>query len=194
MVSTKEIRHPHLKTLLADVAEVTAGVETLRADLTDEQLVWKPEPGVWNVLECIEHLIVVDGLYFPRIEAALAAAQGGGKDAPFRPSFFGKTFLRYVSPDSKRKIKTFRLFEPPPALTDVSVPARFIAQQAVLTALIQRADGADLNDNTFSSPVSRLIRFSLGEGLTLLVLHQQRHLQQARRLTQHPGFPGSAGR
>ncbi len=188
--SIETVAHPHLRTLLADVTTVTAETGRLRATLSDAQCIWKPEPGVWNVLECFHHLIVTDKLYGPRLRAAIEKATRDGGSTPFRPSFFGKTFIRYVSPGSKRKIKTLRLFEPPPALTDVTVLQQFIDHQDELTALIHQADGINLNRGKFSSPASRLVRFSVGEGLTVLVVHQQRHLQQAQRLTERPDFPG----
>ena len=184
------VAHPHLQKLLADVTATTAEVEQLCADLSGEQLAWKPEPGVWNILECIQHLMIVDGLYFPQIQAALDTATRKDGDAPFRPSWFGRTFISYVSPDSTRKIKTLRLFKPPPAQTDVTIPAQFALQQKAFVHLIREADGAALNGNKFASPATRLIRLTLGEGLTMLATHQRRHLQQARRLTEHPDFPG----
>ena len=187
--SIETVVHPHLRTLLADVTTVTAETGRLRATLSDAQCIWKPEPGVWNVLECFHHLIVTDRLYGPRLRAAIEKATRDGGSTPFRPSFFGKTFIRYVSPGSKRKIKTLRLFEPPPALTDVTVLQQFIDHQDELTALIHQADGINLNRGKFSSPASRLVRFSVGEGLTVLVVHQQRHLQQAQRLTERSDFP-----
>ncbi len=188
--SIETVAHPHLSKLLTDLNNVTAETERLRATLSDAQCIWKPEPGVWNVLECFQHLIVTDELYYPRLRVAIEKAKREGGSAPFRPSLFGKTFIRYVSPESQRKIKTFRTFEPLPALTDVAVLQQFVDHQDELTALIRQADGIDLNRGKFASPTSRLLRFSVGEGLTVLVTHQQRHLQQARRLAERPDFPG----
>ena len=188
--SIETVAHPHLRKLLDDLNTVTAETERLRATLSDAQCIWKPEPGVWNVLECFHHLIVTDELYYPRLHAVIEKASREGGSTPFRPSSFGKTFIRYVSPGSQRKIKTFRTFEPSPALTDVTVLQQFVDHQDELTALIRQADGINLNRGKFSSPASRLLRFSVGEGLTVLVVHQQRHLQQAQRLTQRSDFPG----
>ncbi len=188
--SIETVAHPHLRKLLDDLKTVTAETERLRATLSDAQCIWKPAPDVWNVLECFQHLIVTDERYYPRLRLAIEKAKRERGSAPFRPSFFGKTFIRYVSPESQRKIKTFRTFEPSPALTDVTVLQEFVDHQDELTALIRQADGIDLNRGKFASPASRLLRFSVGEGLTVLVVHQQRHLQQAQRLTEHPDFPG----
>ncbi len=188
--SIETVAHPHLRRLLNDLNTVTAETERLRATLSEAQCIWKPAPGVWNVLECFQHLIVTDELYYPRLRLAIEKAKREGGSAPFRPSLFGKTFIRYVSPESQRKIKTFRTFEPSPALTDLTVLQQFVDHQDALTALIRQADGINLNRGKFSSPASRLVRFSVGEGLTVLVVHQQRHLQQARRLAERPDFPG----
>ena len=67
---------------------------------------------------------------------------------------------------------------------------QFIEHQTEFTQIIRRADGTDLNVTKISSPASRFIRLTVGEALTMLATHQQRHIQQARRLTEHPDFPG----
>ena len=174
---TQTVAHPHLKKLLAEVTSTTAAVQQLRTQHSDVQLAWKPDPGTWNILECLQHLNTVDGLYFPKIEEVLQHAVRGYGSVAFKPSFFGRTFIRYVSPESTRKVKTLRLFEPPAALTDTAVVAQFIDHQSTFVRLLQEADGVDLNRNKFSSPATRLIRFSVGEGLTMLCAHQRRHLQ-----------------
>ena len=47
-----------------------------------------------------------------------------------------------------------------------------------LIELIEAARGKNLNRPRFGSPITALLRFSIGEGLELMVRHQQRHLLQ----------------
>ena len=114
--SIETVAHPHLRTLLADVTTVTAETERLRATLSDAQCIWKPEPGVWNVLECFHHLIVTDKLYGPRLRAAIEKASREGGSTPFRPSLFGKTLRRLAAPVGGAT----RLGKPPPGRSDTS--------------------------------------------------------------------------
>ena len=68
---------------------------------------------------------------------------------------------------------------------------RFDAHQDILADLIRRADEVNLNATRFTSPITRLVRLSIGEALTRLVIHQRRPLQQALRLPTNADFPGA---
>lgn len=189
MPTTTTISHPHLRQLLADAEAVSDAARQFREDFSPAQLAWKPTPDAWSVLECFEHLIVTGELYFPRIREGLRRARRTGAEAPFRPAFLGRLFLRSLDPETRRKLKTFDVFKPAQGTDDVGIIDRFLAQQDDLRALLQEADGVDLNSGTFASPVTRLVRFTVGEGLTVLVVHERRHLEQARRVTQLSAFP-----
>ena len=52
-----------------------------------------------------------------------------------------------------------------------------------------RSDGLPLNGPKFASPVTRLVRITLGEVLSLMVSHTERHVGQALRTRDAPGFP-----
>lgn len=186
------VKSPHLQALLALVDTVTEEARAFLQGLSPEQLTWKPDPQTWSIAECFDHLIVTDRLYQERLREAVRR----GRDkrtlatSPFRPGFLGRILIETVKPDYPRKIKTFRIFRPRHNYTNSpAVIAAFIDKQADLSGLLCAADALDLNRNRVSSPVTPLLRFSIGECLTFLIYHQQRHLLQARRLTQSANFP-----
>lgn len=189
--STTDVQHPHLQRCLTEAQGLLAQVRSLGETYTPAQLAWKPEPPVWNMLECVDHLVVVDGMYFPKIQAAIDEASATSSDShrPFKPSLLGRLFYRFVKPNPTFKVKTPRPFDPDPALTDTAVIDRFAAHQDTMMDLIRQADGLPLRTVKFPSPLSSLLRFSLGDGFWFLLAHQQRHLQQAERLAQHADFP-----
>ncbi len=189
MPDVQPLAHPHLRALLADAEATHAETERLRDTLTGAQLTWHPGPGVWSVADCFEHLRKTDRAYCPRIAEALERTEPG--EAPFRPSWFGKRFLRFISPDSSFRLKAPKAARPKETPPSAGADAldRFLDQQAEVMDLLHRADGRDLNGGKFPSPLAGIVRFSVGEGLTLLVLHGQRHLGQALRLTERPDFP-----
>lgn len=190
MSTPQSLSHPHLRDLQAALEAVNDRGHALKS-LTEEQLSWSPAPGSWNILECLDHLITTDELYLPRIRKAIDAASPGDKEAPYRPSFFGKKFIEFISPDPKRKAKTFAVFEPQSGPNDVTLLERFLEHQEAVQALLRQADEVNLNRSKLASPVTRLMRFTVGEALTMLIRHQERHLQQAENLTRHPGFPAT---
>lgn len=192
MTAATEVSDPHLQCLIADAEANLAEVRALSDELTDAQLAWKPAPDVWSISECIGHLVRLDGLYLPRLEAAVVQARpGSGSAPPFRPSWFARRFHGFVKPGGGFRMKTMRALEPSQSLEGREVVDRFATQQLHLIDLIHRADGLDLNRWKFASPLSRFVRLSIGEAPWVLTAHQQRHLQQAHRVTQHPHFPPS---
>lgn len=186
-----ELRNPQLRQWVEDTRHTTGEFRKLVAERSDVQLRWKPNQKTWSILECIDHLLVTGNLYYPKIKEAVRQARESGmtEKRPFSPSFFQKHFISFVHPDSKRRLKTFSIFKPTLANTDPDVPQRFFDQQEVLCAILRSADGLDLNTLRIPSPLTSLLKFSIGEALWLNVLHVQRHFLQARNLSRVNGFP-----
>jgi len=173
--------------------QVEARIRDLAEELTDLRINWKPAPDRWSVAQCFDHVLKSNGLYLNGIDRVWATARAADPGSPFRPGPLGGRFAASLGPGAKRKLPAPATFAP--AASDI--PARvvddFIAQQAELRGMYERARGVDLTRTKVASPVFRLIRFRLGDILMLLANHQERHLQQAERVTQEVGFPGTEG-
>lgn len=176
----------HLDALKADLHALRQATETLVAGLSEAQLRWRPTPEQWGIADCYEHLILSSDQYFPRLRAALAAAR---TTAPglYRPRLLARLFIWSVGPRNRMKVKTFPVLVPPPAAADA--PQRFLAQQDTLAAFLEAARTVDLQQVRVVSPIDARFTFTLGESLHFLVAHQQRHVQQAQRVRESPGFP-----
>lgn len=159
--------------------------------LTAEQLGWSPDPKSWGVGACLEHLNVTGSLYYPRIETAIERARNTDRrGAPdFRPGWFARFFHRFVEPEGKSRVKAPKLFQPAVETFDPTIVERFVEQQSGFQRLIESADGVELNRVKFATPVSRFLRFSVGEGIWILSSHLARHLGQAERVMNHEQFP-----
>lgn len=170
----------HLARLAALADASGADVRRLTDGLTDTELLWQPAPERWSIAACLEHLVATGAAYHPRIQAALAAAPRSSANAerPWRPSWFGRLFVRYAGPETRStRVRARGAFIPPPARADA--PERLLAQQGELQALLADAPTADLRAIRITSPIARLVSLRLGEALEVLVVHQQRHLLQA---------------
>lgn len=186
------LRSSFLKQLLAENQAVMAGVAELFDNYSPAQLSWKPDPKSWSMAECIHHLVMTMSVYYPVLKDVIEGLRlrQRVRRGPFRPTWFGKMFIGFVLPESHRRIKTLRVFEPPTGdLCGVNVKDLFLEIAAKYNALIALADGYDLNGKKFASPASRWVRLTPGEGLWLQVAHNRRHLQQAQNLARHPDFP-----
>ena len=78
-----------------------------------------------------------------------------------------------------------------PAASDIEgrIVSRFLGQHEQLVRLMESTRGLDLERIVITSPVLGLITYSLLDGYRIVVAHEQNHLDQARRVTEAPGFP-----
>jgi hypothetical protein len=181
---------PTLQGLLAAAEEVSRATQSLCAGLTEDQLTYRPELDRWSIAHCFDHLRTVNELYFWRLRPAIERARRRGRTGgqPLRLSWLGRKVYGYVLPESPRRIRTQKIFRPadkPPAQSW----RHFLAGQATLLSLLREAEELPVNRIRVSSPVSPLLRFTLGDALAMMVVHEQRHLLQAQRVREDPYFP-----
>jgi len=111
---------------------------------------------------------------------------------PLLPRFFGKLLIRTLRADSGRKVKARPAFDPSDSHIPVGIIASFVEQQNQLLRLVEATHGLDLNGITITSPVVRLITYSLMDSYRIIVVHEQNHFVRARRVMESHGFPGHA--
>ncbi|MDX1430116.1 MAG: DinB family protein [Rhodothermales bacterium] len=183
----KSITHPHLIELARFVNEASGLATRLRKELTPSQLRWRSSAEVWSVADCFDHLISTGYLYYPRLEDAIDMASTENIGAEYEPSVLSKLFIWTVSPDAGIKVTAFQPFEPKHVGEDVRIMDMFIDQQAELIELLRAADGVDINSGKFTTP--GLVRLTVGEGLTMVVQHQRRHVLQIQSVLDNENFP-----
>jgi hypothetical protein len=181
--------------LLQQLHAVTTDVESAFGALTADQLNWKPDASQWSIAQCLEHLIVINGSYFPvfeRIERGQFTPTLKER-LPLLPRVFGPLILKAVSPESPRRYKTAAPFQPSSSALGGDIVARFVAHQREVARHLEAA--ADLHPErlVITSPVASFVTYSLLDAFRILVAHEQRHLAQARRVKSLPAFPGAAG-
>ena len=175
-------------------AELNASDEraiALATSLRLSQLNWKPAPGVWSVGQCLEHLAVSNEIYGRAIANGLSLAPPGSADE-IKPGWFARYFIReYIAPTEQRtRHKAPPKIRPVPDV-DARILQRFLDTNTRTRALVERAKHVDVNRVRFRNPFVGWIRFTVGTGLEILSKHEQRHLLQAERVRNSPGFPQS---
>ena len=165
--------------LQSDVQQIIETVETELLPLGKSKLNRKQAPDKWSVLECFEHLNRYNRFYNPELEQAL---ERKGKASAFHPGWLGNYFVRTVSPENAKPMKTMAHLNPTGSQLGLPVLEEFIQHQRHLLELLTRAKSANLNHRAVRVEVFRLLRMKTGDALRFLVAHQQRHLQQALRV------------
>jgi hypothetical protein len=180
-----------LAALVGDVQSLAATVHQRFGPLSAAQLNWKPSPDRWSVAQCLDHLVTTNASYFPTFEQVL-----GGRHAPtlwqrmpWLPRVFGRLVRQAVHPDSVRAHKAPAIFGPASSGIDADIVTRFVDQQARVIDVLTRSAGLDLDATIIASPVSALVVYSLFDAFRIVVTHEQRHVNQAIRVTETDGFP-----
>lgn len=159
-------------------------------ELSPAQLNWQPAPGQWSVGQCLDHLLKANQVYVPPIARALDGRPASAPVADITPGWFGRWFIRtQIDPSTQRRRGRAPGKIAPAPNVDPSVLDEFVRSNDAARDLVRRASGYDVNRIRFVNPFVPLVRFTVGTGLEIVWRHQRRHLLQAERVKQSPGFP-----
>lgn len=181
-----------LKTIVVDTEMNSARARQLVNGLSEAQLNWKPAPDSWSMAQCLEHLTAATEGFDQYFEKAIAS--GGEKRSvagaiPYRPTRLGGWLIRQLVPEATRKVPAPKIFRPAESSSIAGALERFLQQQERFVRFVKDTAGIDYNKTKLRSPVTPLIRYSLADAFVLTVVHGRRHLGQAERVRETPGFP-----
>ncbi|HKC58383.1 MAG TPA: hypothetical protein VKC35_19755, partial [Vicinamibacterales bacterium] len=110
-------------------------------------------------------------------------------EGPFIYWWFARLFVRMLEPPPWLRVKAPPTFHPPPARGRREIMAAFRAYQVQYVDRLRQANGLDLARARVRSPAASWIQVPLGTGFMAMTAHERRHLWQARRVLEAPGFP-----
>jgi len=181
-----------LQTVIVAAEENSQTARELVAGLSNAQLNWKPAPEKWSIAQCLDHLAVASHGFDGYFSAALVR---GRKRWPvntgpaYRPTFMGGWLIKLVHPETGRNLKAPKIFRPSESSNIDEPLEKFLKQQERFIEFVRETDGVDYNKTKLRSPVTPLMRYSLADAFVVTVVHGRRHLGQARRVRETPGFP-----
>jgi hypothetical protein len=186
-----DLQKADLSTVLAEGRLLADETKRAFSTLSATHINWKPSEGEWSVGQCFDHLIISNRPYFSIVDEIL---QGRKRPRPWErmpllPALFAKLLINTLRPDSGRKVKARKAFYPSRSQIDPAIVTSFLDQQDRLLHLMEASRGLDLEGITITSPVSSLITYSLMDAYRIVVVHEENHLVQARRVLEMPGFP-----
>ena len=137
--------------------------------------------GGWSVAQCLSHLNTYGDFYLPQLVTAL-------KNQPGRPvslvkrGWLGNYLIKMMDPSRKTtRYKAMKKHLPKKEVNAHQIVADFIEQQEHLLKLLDLAGRSDLNRIRIPTSISRMVRLKLGDTLVFLIIHNERHIQQANR-------------
>ena len=178
--------HPELEQYHQQFEQIAGEAQALTQGLTEAQFNWRPGPDQWSIEECLSHLTMVGEVEVGAIEIAIDQARqrgmtGGGN---FEYPAWERYILRETEPPARHSMSAPKRFVPLHGQPITGILPTFLHVQRKFGIQITRADGLDLRRVKVPTPVTRLLKLSLGVTLAQAAAHERRHIAQARRVRQ----------
>lgn len=177
-----KIQHWHKR-----IDAVTTSMLELASGMQPDELNFKPSATVWSLAQIMDHLIKINGTYFPILDQLKA-----GK---YKPSFWGrfgflarmggKFILKSVRPENKKNIKTFAIWEPAKSDLPAGIVDHFRAHQEILKDRIKASQHLLKQNPIINSPASNKIAYHLETAFEIIVTHEERHLLHASNMVKN---------
>ncbi len=137
----------------------------------------------WSIAEVISHLNSYGNYYLPKIEAVLAESNECCALA-YSPSWLGAYFINMMDVNKgKWRYKAAKQHQP--AVKDAYAEvAEFISQQERLLKCIKASEQVDISRVRIPISISKFIKLNLGDLLSFLVMHNERHVVQIKKIQQ----------
>ena len=174
-------QHAHREKLLEANRAVIARIRDAVSGTPEAELGRRPHNEGWSIGEVLEHLIVSADSYLERLRTIIAQRGQTSLDANrmWKPSLMGGLLVHSFR--SPRKMRAPKIYKPATAPRP-RVLEEFLLRQEEAGRLIAQSADMDWHDVRFVSPVTSLIRMNLGDALTVLVAHAERHAEQIERV------------
>lgn len=180
-----------MQKVLIELQKISVDAQETFGKLSPAQINWRPSAASWSVGQCFEHLIVTNDLYFPNIQKVIDGEHRNNffSKIPFAADLIAVLMKNSLNPEQKRKMKTFKIFEP--AARDVSdaIVDDFVENQRKLTALVEAVKDFDVHQIKISEPVGAWLNLRLDDAFEILAMHEKRHFKQAEKVIREQNFP-----
>jgi hypothetical protein len=176
--------NPQVEDYRQQFERIASEAKELAAGLTEAQFNWRPAPDEWSIEECLAHLTVVGQVEVEAVEKAvdLAKAKGITGTGPFEYPVWERFIVRETEPPVRHRMPAPKRFVPVHGQPITGILPTFLHLQRQFTIQTERADGLDLRRVKVPTPITRLLKLSLGATLAQAAAHERRHLAQARRV------------
>ncbi len=180
-----------LPQIVIEAGDISKDVERQFGGLSAAQINWKPDPKRWSVAQCLDHLIVANRqLHRPIDEIIEGRARTRILErAPAYARFWGRLMVRQLRPEATLKLTAPSKATPSASAIDPGIVRRFVDQQVDTIRRMQLLDERDRGNVILTSPFAWPVVYHAIDACRIIVAHERRHLAQAQRVVDSPGFP-----
>ena len=163
--------------LLAHLDLTASWLEDELAGLSAAQLAFRPAPAAWNILDVLDHLVVVGPIYWQDLQNAKPVTSGPA-------GMMNDVDVLWYGIDRTHRETALTTEEPARTLKDINAGLKsYRAQHAQLVQYV-RTTNDDLRRRFVQRQNSDAYQWAL-----LISTHEQRHILQVREIKAHPKYP-----
>jgi uncharacterized damage-inducible protein DinB len=148
--------------------------------LSTEQLAFRPETGVWSIMEVLEHIVVVGPIYWNDLQKALKSPAQPRATSPAS----GDAAILWYGIDRTWREVAIPSERAPGRLKDLQAALQTYREQHARLIAYARTTKDDLRSHVVERQRCDAYQWAL-----LISTHEQRHVLQIRELKAHPRFP-----
>ncbi len=180
-----------LAEILNETDAITGDVQAAFGQLNVEQLNWKPSAAAWSVAQCLDHLIVINGPMLAPFDQVISGTKPTRfmERLPFLPGLWGRIMVKTLQPDNRQKLKSPPTVVPSSSKLDPAIITRFVTHQQELKQKLRAVENLSPEKVIMTSPFASFITYSLLDAARIIVVHERRHFEQAKRVMAAEGFP-----
>ena len=163
--------------LLAHLDMTASWLEDELSGLSAAQLAFRPAPAAWNILDVLDHLVVVGPIYWKDLQNAKRVTAG-------LAGMMSDADVLWYGIDRTNRETALTTEEPARTLKDIAAGLKsYRAQHAQLVQYV-RTTKDDLRRRFVERQNSDAYQWAL-----LISTHEQRHIKQVREIKAHPRYP-----
>lgn len=185
--------------LIEELKKITlSNIEVIKkkfSHLNELQKNWKKDTESWSINEIFAHLNEYVNYYHPTFISKIKRTRYNEPKDIFISSPLGRSAWKSMklgnAQNIKRKFKSPRSYNPEhnPKLVTGNDIETFQNSQLELMDIIDQASTVNMRKVKIPISISKIVRLRLGDALLFVIYHNERHVQQALNVLNHPKFP-----
>jgi hypothetical protein len=165
------------------------------SNYSENQLKWKPNPSTWSLAEIFAHLNAYAKFYHTTLNDRIEKTRFRVPRINYTSSPLGKSAWMSMKLGNARNVK--RKFNAPKEYNPTFSPALLTGDEVRLLlegqneflGIIEKSVSVSLKKVKVPISMSKLVRLRLGDALLFVAYHNDRHMEQALKLTRNSQFP-----
>lgn len=150
--------------------------------LTEEHLRYSHSMDQWSILQCMEHLNHYFDFYLPQFVLATKTNEKKSNQI-FKPGFVGNYFANMLLyKENQKKLNSPKPTNPIYKETTINAIAVFENNLVQLKEILTSIPITSLNDKKITTMFSRRYKLKVGDGLRIVIYHNDRHFHQMNKL------------